>query len=43
MAVLKKPHIVIWSKVLFILYDYVDFLPLIYHFDVALQPATKNC
>jgi diguanylate cyclase (GGDEF)-like protein len=45
MAALKKYHMAIWSKALSIALFFVTmllFLPLIYHFGVALQPAEKQ-
>lgn len=45
MAALKKYHMAIWSKGLSIALFFTTmliFLPLIYHFGVALQPASKQ-
>ncbi|WP_340679035.1 diguanylate cyclase [Paraglaciecola sp.] len=45
MAEQKKYHMAIWSKALSIALFFLTmliFLPLIYHFGVALQPATKH-
>lgn len=45
MADLRKYHMAIWSKVLSITLFFVTmliFLPLIYHFGMALQPASKQ-
>lgn len=45
MAALRKYHMAIWSKTLSIALFFVTmllFLPLIYHFGVALQPANKQ-
>ncbi len=45
MAALKKHHMAIWSKTLSIALFFMTmliFLPLIYHFGVALQPAEKQ-
>ncbi len=45
MAALRQYHMAIWSKVLSIALFFVTmllFLPLIYYFGVALQPATKQ-
>ena len=45
MAALKKYHMAIWSKALSIAVFFVTmllFLPLIYHFGLALQPASQK-